>query len=701
MAMCMALIGCQGKNQPVQPEPTPIPTPNGMEKLEFSLTNGGFISGGKLYKDWKVNDEVKVWGFAKENTKPLALSTAWMVNGQWTAIYPLPDEWKSVEKITMAYSPNNTTFDPSQSSLSPRMETNKMIGAYCLSQYYDDFILGAVINPIGRVTTTLSSPYSQVELILQNSTFPQKISDIELEIEGFLANAILTEKGWSGKPTTLKVNYKDKAEKWKGKEADTLFMAIPTVLQKLNATLHYTTSEGKHVIEKELVLSKSGVSQLLITFPKQIINNPPLAFKLPIDSDYWKNANQNAWDLLHANYSGEHDEKLAREYYGWVTVKPLTDMLIHTKTLYKDDANIIGWQVELNESYENDLRDWGLIFGLETLDGTLMEVYPPLYFANIGGVTNTAFMGGYLYNLGTYDNYCYVTVPEGEYRLVCFVKYHKDYIGKKMSEKWFKLPPIDSRNALEINWIYSKENIKKYLHQPIQWDKSIYNGLEKVKVVDRIVDHSTAPRWCMGMTYNNKEDYLNKKPSFDTYQPPIARKINKGCILEATIINNSNNVLRGTIVAKAEYLPMFNPIGDWRFDLYKNLRADINVNTLHKEWSHEVGRTAVTLTPNSKEVVSVEVINFNWRWRNDGNCDKLLGPKEYIHLYWLDANGNIEMMKRVDYTYLNNAQNDDFGNPKKNHSLKIDKGLCNDLKWYEQEVGYGPASDCANGFEVY
>nr|WP_311521357.1 hypothetical protein [uncultured Porphyromonas sp.] len=707
---CIALASCNGKDRPIPPEPTPpptpSPTPNGEIRLALSLANGGIIADGKLANEWKTNDEVKLWGIAKGNAKTIPLVAKRLENGQWSVPSAPTDEWKSVERVALAYPPTATNnYDPTKGTFQPQMEENKVIGAFRLSHHYNDLLIGEVQNPQKKVTATLSSPYEQVQLILQNGTFSKKVNGIEVEVEEMLANATQSSDGWAGEPTTLKISYQDKKEGWKGNEADTLFFAIPTVSDNVKATIHYRNEKGESKEEQqEIYLTKGAVTKLLFRFHEEEIVNPPLAYTIPIDTKYWSEANQKAWNLLHANYGGEINETKAREYYGWTNYRPLTDEAMHTKVLYKDDVNLLAWVAEMKEEQVMSGRDWGLMFGLETLGGTLVEVYPPLYFNTIGGYI-PSMNGG---NIGYYNNYCYITAPAGEYRMVCFVKSHKDYVGTRngANEKWYKLPYLDSRDYSETCLLGGIG--KKYLNERIPWEKSPYNGIERVTVIDRVSKHSVAPRWRMGMTYQNRKDFENNNPSYRNGKGGHPyRKIDVGTILEATLVNNSNNTLRGTMVAKCEYLPMFNPIGYWRFDIHKEAYKNVGgLTPFWTPWSYEVGRTQVSLDPNSENKAQVEITNYTWRWENEGECGgQMLGPDKYIHLYWVDENGNEEMMKRVDYIYINNSQKVDFGDPIKNKQNTNVFNDCGIGRWREYKVGYGPSEgrfvNAANGFNFF
>ena len=707
---CITLASCNGKDRPIPPDPTPpptpSPTPSGEIRLALSLTNRGVIVDGKLVNEWKNGDEVKLWGITKDGNKAIPLVAKRMANGQWSIPSTPADEWKSVERVALAYSPTATNnYNPIKDTFRPQMEANKVIGSFRLSHYYNDLLIGEVQNPQKQISTALSSPYKQVQLILKNGTFSKKVNGIEVEVEGVLANAALSKEGWAGEPTTLKISYQDKKEDWKGEEADTLFFAIPTASDNLKATIHYRDEKGESKEEqKEVSLTQGAATKLLFRFHKEEIVNPPLAYTIPIDTKYWSEANQKAWDLLHSNYGGEIDEKKAREYYGWTNYRPLTDEAMHTKTLYKDDVNLLAWVAEMKEEQVMNGRDWGLMFGLERLDGTLVEVYPPLYFNTIGGYI-PSMNGG---RCGYYYNYCHITAPEGEYRMVCFVKYHKDYVGTRngANEKWYKLPYLDSRDYSETCLMGGVG--KKYLNERIPWEKSPYNGIEKVTVIDRVAKHSVAPRWRMGMTYQNRKDFENNDPSYtNAIDGHPYRKIDVGTILEATLVNNSNNTLLGTIVAKCEYLPMFNPIGYWRFDLHKEAYKNVGgLTPFWNSWSHEMGRTQVTLAPSSESKAQVEITNYTWRWEKEGDCGmEMLGPDKYIHLYWIDENGNEEMMKRVDYIYTNNSQKADFGDPARNKENTNVFNDCGIGRWREYKVGYGPSESRfaheANGFNFY
>ena len=164
---CMALVSCNGKDRPVPseptPPPTPSPTPSGEIRLALSLTSGGVISDGKLVNEWKTNDEVKLWGITKDGNKALPLVAKRLANGQWSVPSTPADEWKSVERVAFAYLPSPTNnYNPTKDTFQPPMGTNKVIGAFRLSHYYNDLLIGEVQNPQKQISTTLSSPYKQV-----------------------------------------------------------------------------------------------------------------------------------------------------------------------------------------------------------------------------------------------------------------------------------------------------------------------------------------------------------------------------------------------------------------------------------------------------------------------------------------------------------------------------------------------------------
>lgn len=120
-----------------------------------------------------------------------------------------------------------------------------------------------------------------------------------------------------------------------------------------------------------------------------------------------------------------------------------------------------------------------------------------------------------------------------------------------------------------------------------------------------------------------------------------------------------------------------------------------------------MGRRELTISPNSEKKAQVEVLTYNWRWSDEGACGgQLLGPDKYVHLYWVDENGNEEMMKRVDYIYMNNSQKVDFGDPIKNKQNTNVFNDCGGGRWREYEVGYGPsesrlAPPDSNGFNFF
>lgn len=687
------------------PTPTPEPTPT-PDPINFSLllSNGGLIRDNKIVHAWQVGDKVSMWAMTEDNSKVLTASAIMNDDKSWKFEEQLSPEWEKANRIDIAYLPAGN-YDPQKQEIRPKMEVNKKVGHFLVSHYYQDLLIGNGSRNGEVIEGSLNSPYKRVKVILSNNEKKQKLQEIKLSIEGPIANASYSNKQWNGTPTLLKLFYDDKNGSWEKGEADAILLAIPTNETSLKVTLNYINQIGeKQEIEQIISVGNTNVGEATFVFPEVKIINPALAFKLNINERYWKEANQKAWNLLHANYGGEHDEKTARDYYGWTNTRPLTDKLMHSTTIYKDDVNLLAWRAEMKEEKVMGERDWGLMLGLETLDGTLVEVYPPLYFNTIGGYV-PSMNGG---RDGFYDSYCYVTAPAGEYRIVCFVKYHKDYIGTRngANEKWYKLPYLDSRDYDET--CRGGGIGKKYLNEPIPWRKSPYNGIEKVTVIDRVAKHSVAPRWRMGMTYQSRNDFKNNNPSYtsgiDGHQK---REMKKGLILQSTLVNNSNNTLQGTIVAKCEYLPMFNPIGYWRFDIHKEAYKNVGgLTPFWTSWSHEVGRTDLTIAPNSETVAQVEMVDFNWRWNKDGKCGmEMLGPDIYIHFYWIDENGNEELMKRVDYIYMNNSEKVNFGDPQTNKNMNIRFDDVGQGDWREYKVGYGPSegrnTPSANGFNLY
>ena len=688
-------------------DPTPTPSPKAKD-YSLRLSNGGVMRENKIVPTWRTDDKVSIWGIVEGDNKNLSAYAVMDREMNWKLNDLLAPEWEKVKRIDMAFLPSGE-YNSQKEELKPKMEVNKKVGRFLVSHYYEDVLLGSGEIKGGVIEGSLNSPFKRINVTLLNDKKEQKIKDIRLTIKGALANATFSTGSWSGVATSIKLSYENKNAEWKKGEADMIMVAIPTQERSLSITLNCIDQNGQKVeVEQTVYLIDKGANEVTFRFPEAKIINPPLAFTLPkeVDARYWSEANRKAWNLLHSNYGGEIDEATARTK-GWTNFRPLTDRITHSKTLYKDDVNLLTWRADMKEEQVMSGRDWGLIFGLESLDGTLVEVYPPLYFNEIGGYI-PSMNGG---RDGYYDNYCYITVPAGEYRMVCFVKYHKDYVGtiNGANEKWYKLPYLDSRDYDET--CRGGGVGRQYLNEPIPWSKSPYNGIEKVTVIDRVAKHSVAPRWRMGMTYQNRQDLNNNNPSYTNGKGGHPKKdIGKGSILQATLINNSNNTLQGTIVAKCEYLPMFNPIGYWRFDLHNDRNRKIAgegaVVKFWNRWSHEVGRTSVTISPNSEKVANVEIGTINWKWERDGECGgEMLGPDTFIHFYWVDENGNEEMMKRVDYIYMHNAQKDNFGDPAINRNYNFSNGWYLNINWREFKVGYGPSEGRnvprANGFNFF
>lgn len=650
---CMALTSCNGKDRPIPPEPTPpptpTPTPNGEIRLALSLTNGGVIADGKLGSDWTSGDKVSLWGYTSESNNPIKLIASFKNNRQWSLNNNIPKDWNKTGKLFIGYLPAGS-YNAETKVFTPKIEAKKVIGSFEVSPYYEDVLLTSMERPTERIYTTLNSPYKQLQVILQNSKYSKQINNISLEIEGALMKAEYRDNMWNGSPVTMSVSYRDKDREWQGEEADEIYLAVPTAQEKLKAILTYKDKNGKdYSIEREVSIEGNGVTTLQFIFPEEAINNPPLEFNPPIDVAYWKKANQDAYNLVMSNYKGELDEETMR-LLDFVVSRPLVDEAMHSKQLYKDDMNLIRWATFMKEHRKSDKADWGFAYGLEDINsGKIVEIYPPNYQNEIGG-----YAGGIWYlKGGSASFYYYVTAPAGKYRLVLFMSFPEYILGEK--DTWYRIPIMDSLTLEALN---GKKPYEKRVNEPISISKSIYKDIDIIEVVDRKPTTNVAPRWYLGYLYANQNDCKNHKPLNDGINK-MWNYYKVGQVLGITAVNHSNQTLRGTIVVKAEYLPMFNPIGYWRLEQtakYHNTHGK-GGSFYYTSWSREVGRADVLLHPNKEEIVSIEITQYDEKWKEiAGRGYTNIGPDYFIHFYWVDETGNETMMMRIDYPMVSKLQ---------------------------------------------
>lgn len=657
MVMLLAVLsGCK-KDRDNTPNPTPTPTPNPTRtEVSVSLTNGGIIRDGKLGSDWTSGDKVSLWGYSSETNKPIKLIASFNNNRQWSLNNNTPKDWNKTEKLFIGYLPAGS-YNAETKVFTPKMETKKVIASFEVSPYYEDVLLTSMERPTERVYTTLNSPFKQLQVILQNSKYSKQISNISLEIEGVLMTAEYKNNMWNGSPATLSVSYRNKDREWQGEEADEIYLAVPTAQEKLKAILTYKDKNGKdYSIEREVSIEGNGITTLQFIFPEEAINNPPLEFTPPIDVAYWKKANQDAYNLVMSNYKGELDEETMR-ILDFVVSRPLVDEAMHSKQLYKDDMNLIRWKLGMKKYHKVENEYWGFAYGLQDLtSGKIVEVYPPNYQDAIEGDNGSMFYGA----AGSASLYYFITAPSGKYRLVLFVSFPEIYLGEK--DVWYKVPLLDSLGAGTGETANANKPYNKRHHEPIPMSKSIYKDIDVVEVVDRKTDKNTAPRWYLGWLYDDKKAFDNHKPLNDGTN----RKWNSyrvGQILGITAVNTSNQTLRGKIVARAEYLPMYHPDGYWRLDetaKYHNETEGKGGSYYYSPWSREMGATDVLLEPNKEKIVSIEITQYEEEWKKLGG-DRyytFMQPDQYIHLYWIDETGKENMMMRIDYPMIENLKKD-------------------------------------------
>lgn len=657
MVMLLAVLsGCK-KDRDNTPDPTPTPSPNPtITEVSVSLTNGGIIRDGKLVSEWTSGDKVSLWGYTSESNKPIKLIASFKNNRQWSLNNNTPKDWNKTGKLFIGYLPAGS-YNAETKVFTPKMEAKKVIGSFEVSPYYEDVLLTSMERPTERIYTTLNSPFKQLQVILQNSKYSKQINNISLELEGALMKAEYKDNMWSGSPATLSVSYRNKDREWQGEEADEICLAVPTTEEKLKAVLTYKDKNGKdYSIEREVSMEGNGVTTLQFIFPEEAINNPPLEFNPPIDVAYWKKANQDAYNLVMSNYKGELDEETMR-LLDFVVSRPLVDESMHSKQLYKDDMNLIRWKLGMKKYHKVENEFWGFAYGLQDLtSGKIVEVYPPNYQDAIEGDNGSMFYGA----AGSASLYYFITAPSGKYRLVLFVSFPEIYLGEK--DVWYKVPLLDSLGAGTGETANANKPYNKRHHEPIPMSKSIYKDIDIVEVLDRKTDKNTAPRWYLGWLYNDKKAFDNHKPLNDGTNRNWNR-YRVGQILGITAVNTSNQTLRGKIVARAEYLPMYHPDGYWRLDetaKYHNETEGKGGSFYYSSWSREMGYSDVLLEPNKEKKVSIEITQYEEEWKKLGG-DRyytFMQPDRYIHLYWIDETGKENMMMRIDYPMIENLKKD-------------------------------------------
>lgn len=683
----VGISGCK-KDRNNTPTPDPKPVPKEL-KLAVSLTNGGMIEEGKLVDVWTANDEVTIWGYAQNLSKPIELKAAFDPSKKWKFKNNLTDEWRNVERASIIYLPSGV-YDSGKEVIKPNFVANKELESFLLSTYYEDVLIGDVGKVGEQILTTLNSPFKQVQLVLQNSQYNQSITDVSITIEGILERAEYHNGRWKGTSTEMTVRLKDKSNDWAGGERDELYIALPTNEKKVKATLTYNNSQGKQVIERELVFNSNAPTKLQFIFAEEPISNPPLAFNPPIDVAYWKKANQDAYNLVTSNLGTKYEvnEEFLR-MMDFVVNRPLVDEAMHSRVLYKGDMNLIRWKTEAKTIDERNAPEWGFAYGLETLAGELVEVYPPTWQRSLSGAKGNMLVTAY-----SYASYHYVTVPAGKYRLVLFMSFPETWFGDK--DKWYKIPLMDSLGGGET--LNGMPPYDKRLHERVPMEKSAFKDIDIVEVVDRQVAKNTAPRWYMGYLFVNKEfynrgEYINTDENWGTWRG----EYDVGSVLGITAVNTTNQKLRGTIVAKAEYLPMYNSIGYERLEetaKYHRGERGKGGSYYYSSWSYEVGRIDVLLEANTESKVAIEITNWDSKsWeKNGGRGSTYMGPEYFVHFYWVDETGKETMMMRMDYPMMNKIQ-------------KLGWAYCKEeYNWYDvasqkmKTVPEGISVDFANGF---
>lgn len=668
----LSLAGCKGKDKPDVP-----PQPASVELGIGTITRGTIIQDNRMTTVWGINDVVHFWAKGEELDKPMPFDLTW--NGSKWVTTQMVDGKKLAKatSIVASYLPKgagNIVVTPHGFTFTPSPTKDKEVGEFTISQYYTDILVANTGAKMSAITATLQSPYRQVELIIKNSNWAQEVSDIAIKVDGAIEEATYTHEGWKGTSQAITISHKK--EKWEGSEADTILLALPALNQSISATIKYNNRNGEHT---ETITTDGG--SIVFTLASEEITNPALAFTPPIDVEYWKKANQDALNLITNNYAGELTEEQARNH-GWNQVRPLVDEVMCSKQLYKDDVSLIEWLPLMERKEESNKRDWGFVIGLETLDGQLVEAYTPQYYNYVGG--------GEEYNL--IRGSVFVSAPVGRYKLVLFVSYPEEWVGKDEYGKWYKLPMLDAitgYEALNVGGDYRK----KYL-EPVPMEKSPYKDIDIIEVVDRNSNNLVAPRWYMGYIYQDREayeknDYLNKgRWSFPKYKT--------GNIVGVTTVNTTNQQLQGTVVAKVEYLPMFNPVGQWRLDQTAQNHGTKVGSYYSTQWSREVGRTSVTILPNSEQKVAVEFSQVDYNWlKLGGRGSAHLGPATFIHFYWVDEKGREIMMMKMDYPQLNRMQQLNYGDVNNRSMDWLDYSL------WSQAFGESPArgeGNYANGF---
>lgn len=622
---------------------------------ELSIGSPILDSEGKLIEEWGRGDVVQLWARGKELKNTLNFSATrgyddWSINARFEE-----GELETVEAVEVAYLPYGgvvSVTPKGEVTFAPKRLSQRMSGSFTVAPYYESALIGRSVGAPSDIRTTLHNPMRILKVVTQNCPYPQSIADVTVLVKGGKGGEKLSyaQEKWSGEPEDYVVKVV-KNRSWKGREKDSVYMAIPTNERTLEVSLSYRL--GQKSVEKNVtqkVTLEEGLSTVVFNFEEEVIENPPLAFNPPINAEYWKKVNRDAYNLITSNYAGEHTEEEARNVFGWNQARPLVDETMCSKILYRNDMNMINWHILMKEYQESDHRDWGYAIGLETLDGQLVEVYPPQY--------KTCAPGGRRWN--GCSGYYYTTVPEGKYRLVVFVSYPKAWVGEEKYGKWYKLPMLDALTGYES--LEGTDGYDKRYLEPVPMEKSPYLDMDIIEVKDREANNLLAPRWYIGKVYVNKEAYQKGDNLNKNHMPIHYYKV--GNIVEVTAVNTTNQTLRGTVVAKVEYLPMFNPVGQWRLDqtAYYHRICGRKGDYYSTSWSREIGRTVLTLQPNSEGKVGVEIRQVDHKWNDIGNRGVAhLGPGTFIHYYWTDGQGNETMMMKIDYPMIKRMEQLGYG----------------------------------------
>ncbi|MBR8765569.1 hypothetical protein IX306_000009 [Porphyromonas levii] len=617
---------------------------------ELSIGSPILDSEGKLIEEWGRGDVVQLWARGKELKNTLNFSATrgyddWSINARFEE-----GELETVEAVEVAYLPYGgvvSVTPKGEVTFAPKRLSQRMSGSFTVAPYYESALIGRSVGAPSDIRTTLHNPMRILKVVTQNCPYPQSIADVTVRVKGGKGGEKLSyaQEKWSGEPEDY-VAKVVKNRSWKGREKDSVYMAIPTNERTLEVSLSYRL--GQKSVEKNVtqkVTLEEGLSTVVFNFEEEVIENPPLKYTPLVNEDFWREANKRAYEEVFSNYAGEHTVEEAMNL-DWC-VSGLMLWGVGTRDLYREEEEFLkwsclgwnGWNNKIGDPKEKEKR-WCFAIGLQDLSGKVVEVFPPFYVRN--------------QNYGATLPGCFITVPEGEYRVVCFVSYPENW---KDEGRWYKLPMFQEWLHQHIGWQDGKGKYDHLVKTLVPMDKNPTKDSNRVYVVDRKKKGETTPRWKELRRYANNEDYERK-----VVKSKHAEDITQGEVLGMKLVNNSNQRVKGTIVVKAEYKHCFHPDAYWWCDEIRKMNRESpeyssrEPRIQYKEWSHEVNRIEVVLEGNSSKEVAMPMKTLDPSWSEEGGMSwkgVSDGGASQIAFYWVDEKGKEMLIKRDNSDFMN------------------------------------------------